>query len=62
MTAIKEHLAHHSRHVFACGVTGLIMITGFVLSIPALAIAGAVGCAASCASMIWMMFAAARSH
>ena len=62
MTALKEHLAHHRRHMLGCGVAGLIMVTGFVFSIPALAIVGAVACAAMCVSMVRMMFTAGRTH
>jgi hypothetical protein len=62
MTAVKGHLAHHRRHMLGCGVAGLFLVTGIVLSIPALAIAGGLACGAMCASMIRMMFTAARSH
>ena len=62
MTAFKEHLAHHRRHMLGCGVAGLILVTGIVLSIPALAVAGALACGAMCVLMIRMMFTAGRSH
>ena len=62
MAAIKEHLTHHPRHMIACGVAGLIMITGFVVSVPAVAVVGAVACGAMCFLMIHMMFTAGRTH
>jgi hypothetical protein len=62
MTAVREHFAHHRRHMLGCGVAGLMIVTGVVLSIPALAIVGAVACAAMCASMIRMMVVAGRPH
>lgn len=62
MTAIKEHFARHRMHMLGCGVSGLILVTGIVLSIPALAVAGGLACAAMCVSMVRMMFAPGRSH
>jgi hypothetical protein len=62
MTAIKEHLSHHPRHMLGCGVAGLILVTGVVLSIPAVAIVGALGCGAMCFSMIRMMLTVGRPH
>ncbi len=62
MTAVKEHFAHHRRQMFGCGVASLILVTGIILSIPALAVVGGLACAAMCVSMIWMMIAPSRSH
>ena len=62
MTAFKEHLVHHPRHMISCGIAALVMIIGIVLSVPVVAVVGAVACGAMCFSMIRMMVIAGRSH
>jgi hypothetical protein len=62
MTSLKEHLVHHRRHMLGCGIAALILVTGIVLSIPAVAIVGGLACAAMCVSMIRMMLTAGPTH
>lgn len=59
---MKEHLAHHGRHLGVClGAIG-VLVLGIVLDIPALAIVGGIACALSCAWMVRMMIIAPRAH
>ena len=62
MTALKDRLAQHRSHMLGCGVAGLILVTGIVLSLPGLAIVGALACGAMCIVMVRMMFRADRTH
>ena len=62
MTALKEHLADHRRHVLGCLIAVAVLVTGIVLEVAAIAIAGGLACAAMCLAMVHMLFAAGRTH
>jgi hypothetical protein len=59
---MREHFAHHRRHLLVCGVAAIGMVAGFALAIPALAIAGAVACGASCLPMVVAMIRGGHHH
>jgi hypothetical protein len=62
MDVLKEHLARHQRHMLGCGVAASVLVIGLILSIPSVAIVGAVACGAMCLSMVRMMILSGRSH
>jgi hypothetical protein len=63
MNVLKEHFAHHRKHMIGCGLAGLGVVIGVVFEIPVLAISAAIVCGAFCISMIRMMFAmGAKAH
>lgn len=62
MRVIREHLAHHRRHMLACALGAGVMVIGLVVGVASLAIAGAAVCAVGCLSMIRMMVMPRHTH
>jgi hypothetical protein len=52
MSAFARHMSHHGRHMLVCLVSAVGLVAGLSWSLPALAIAGGLVCAASCGLMI----------
>jgi hypothetical protein len=55
MEALRHHLGHHWLHMTGCGVGALISVAGAALSLPIVAIGGAVICGGFCLDMARMM-------
>lgn len=56
MSAVKDHFSSHPPHLMGCGVAALLVVVAIVVSLPALAILGAVFCGVMMIGMVWMMF------
>jgi hypothetical protein len=56
MRAVKDHFAHHTFHLLACGVAGLLVVAAIIFELPILAVFGALFCGAMMIGMVWMMF------
>jgi hypothetical protein len=55
MEALRHHLVHHRLHLIGCGVGALVSVAGGALSLPVVAIGGAVICGVFCLDMVRMM-------
>lgn len=63
MSAVKDHFSSHPSHMVGCGLAAVLVVVAIVLSLPALAVIGAVLCGAMMIGMVWMMFSmASRAH
>ena len=62
MKAVKDHLGQHPSHLLGCGVAGLLVVAAIVLSIPILAVLGALMCGAMMIGMVWMMIGMAKGR
>jgi hypothetical protein len=53
--AVRQHLAGHRLHMAGCVFAAMLVIVAAVLSVPVLAVLGALMCGTMMVGMVWMM-------
>jgi hypothetical protein len=62
MSAVRDHFAQHTSHLWACVAAGVLVIGAIIFELPILAALGGLLCAAMMIGMVWMMVGMTSKH